>query len=96
MTKRIDEFQGLEKEYTGIITLGQTTPSYDRETLPTPPVSIDHLKDGDIVKAAQGFIGLIQQVPPAHSSIKVDGKRAYTLRPERVRDPLLKACARWK
>src|SRR5437868_12706441 len=57
MTKRIDEFQGLEKEYTGTITLGQTTPSYDLETLPTSPVNIDHLNDDVIRKAAQGFVG---------------------------------------
>jgi tRNA pseudouridine55 synthase len=90
MTKRIDEFQGLEKEYTGTIILGQTTPSYDLETPPTPPVMIDHLNDEDIRRAAGRFIGQIQQVPPAHSSIKVDGKRAYTLA-RKGKDPLLKA-----
>ncbi len=90
MTKRIEEFQGLEKEYTGTITLGQTTPSYDLETTPSDPVSIDHVNDDMIYKAANGFIGLIQQVPPAHSSIKVDGKRAYSLA-RKGKDPLLKA-----
>ena len=32
MTKSIDEYQAQEKEYTGVITLGATTPSYDLET----------------------------------------------------------------
>jgi tRNA pseudouridine55 synthase len=90
MTKRIEEFQGLEKEYTGTITLGQTTPSYDLETVPSPAVPIDHLSDESIRNAAQSFVGVIQQVPPAHSSIKVDGKRAYSLA-RKGKDPALKA-----
>src|SRR6185295_16409380 len=40
MTKQIDEFQGMEKEYTGTFTIGQTTPSYDLETKPTTPNDI--------------------------------------------------------
>ncbi len=78
MTKRIDEFQGLEKEYTGSFSLGQTTPSYDLETEPSSPVDISHLTDEKILKGTLPFIGKIQQVPPIHSAIKVDGKRAYS------------------
>ena len=79
MTKRIDEFQGLEKEYTGKFVLGQTTPSYDLETVPTPPLDIASVHNDQILAAAQTFIGKIQQVPPIHSSIKVNGRRAYSL-----------------
>jgi tRNA pseudouridine55 synthase len=77
MTKRIDEFQGMEKEYTGTLVLGQTTPSYDLETTPTTPTDLSGVKEESIRQAASKFIGIIQQVPPLHSSIKVDGKRAY-------------------
>lgn len=77
MTKRIDEYQAQEKEYTGTFTLGQTTPSYDLETEPSPPVDITHLSDDDIRKSTRSFIGTIQQVPPVHSAIRVGGKRAY-------------------
>ena len=79
MTKRIDEFQGLEKEYTGKLVLGQTTSSYDLETEPTPPLKISHITNDQIVTAANSFLGKIQQVPPIHSSIKINGKRAYVL-----------------
>lgn len=79
MTKRIDEFQGLEKEYTGKLVLGQTTSSYDLETEPTPPLEISHITNDQIVTAANSFLGKIQQVPPIHSSIKINGKRAYSL-----------------
>ncbi len=77
MTKRIDEFQGLEKEYTGKLVLGQTTSSYDLETDPTPPLEISHITNDQIVTIANSFLGKIQQVPPIHSSVKVNGKRAY-------------------
>lgn len=90
MTKRIEEFQGMEKEYTGAITLGQSTPSYDLETLPSVPVAVDHISEEEIRMAAKKFTGIIQQTPPAHSSIKVDGKRAYTLA-RKGKDPQLKA-----
>ncbi len=77
MTKRIDEFQGQEKEYTGKLIIGQTTPSCDLETEPTPPLDIAHITSNQILTAARSFTGKIQQVPPAHSSIKVNGTRAY-------------------
>ena len=76
-TKRIDEFQGLEKEYTGTFRLGATTPSFDLET------EVDNLYPGDlpeeslIMAAAQLFTGEQDQVPPQFSAVKVDGKRAY-------------------
>ena len=79
MTKRIDEFQGLEKEYTGTLVLGQTTPSYDLETEPSSPSDVSHLTDEKILKGVSSFIGDILQTPPIHSAIKIGGKRAYSL-----------------
>lgn len=79
MTKRIDEFQGQEKEYTGKMILGQTTPSYDLETEPTIAKDISSLTPQLLKDATTKFTGLIEQVPPIHSAIKVDGKRAYKL-----------------
>ena len=79
MTKRIDEFQGMEKEYTGTLMLGQTTPSYDCETAPTPLVDMAKITEAAVREAATSFVGLIQQVPPVHSSIKVNGRRSYDL-----------------
>lgn len=77
MTKRILEFQGLEKEYTGTMILGQTTPSHDLETEPTMPVSIEDLTEEKLRGFCLSFIGNIAQVPPLHSAVKIDGKRAY-------------------
>ena len=79
MTKRIEEFQGMEKEYRGKMILGQTTPSYDLETPASKAVPIAHITKSQIEGAALQLTGNIQQVPPLHSAIKVDGKRAYKL-----------------
>ncbi len=79
MTKRIDEYQAMEKEYTGKFIIGQTTPSYDMETKPTVALDISHITSNEIEFAAKQFIGTISQIPPLHSAIKIDGKRAYEL-----------------
>jgi tRNA pseudouridine55 synthase len=79
MTKRINEFQAQEKEYTGKFVLGQSTPSHDLETEVSEPQDISFIRENHIQEAVKKFIGSIQQVPPMHSAIKVDGKRAYKL-----------------
>lgn len=79
MTKSINDFMGMEKEYTGSLVIGQTTASYDLETPPTDPVDITHINAEAIQNVVNSFIGLIQQTPPLHSAIKVNGKRAYEL-----------------
>jgi tRNA pseudouridine55 synthase len=79
MTKRIDEFQAQEKEYTGKFVLGQSTPSHDLETEVSEAQDISGITEDQIRSATQKFIGAIQQIPPLHSAIKVDGKRAYKL-----------------
>lgn len=78
-TKRIDEIQGQEKEYTGTIRLGETTPSYDRETEVTETRPISHITEEAVKAAAAEFVGTIEQVPPMYSAVQVDGKRAYDL-----------------
>lgn len=78
-TKRIDEIQAQEKEYTGTITLGQTTPSYDLETPVSESKDISHLTPDDIQAAANTFVGTIEQIPPIYSAVMIDGQRAYDL-----------------
>ena len=77
MTKRIEEFMGLEKEYTGKFIIGATTPSHDLETEISEQKEISHISETQINSAAQSFVGLISQLPPMHSAIKINGKRAY-------------------
>ena len=77
MTKQIDTFQAEEKEYTGTFTLGATTPTYDLESEPEQKFPTDQISEQQIQEACKQFIGEIQQYPPAHSAIKVDGERLY-------------------
>jgi len=76
-TKRIHEFQGQEKEYTGTITLGTTTPSYDLETAVDQTFETDHITEALVQQTTIQFIGEIDQAPPVFSALKKDGKRLY-------------------
>src|SRR5699024_5664962 len=76
-TKKINEFMGLEKEYTGSFTLGATTPSYDLETEVDQVFPTEHLAEKEIKVAVQQFLGEIEQYPPVFSALKKDGKRLY-------------------
>ena len=76
-TKTINELQGQEKEYTGTITLGGTTPSYDLETEINENFPIDHITNELIHNTTAQFIGDIEQIPPVFSALKKDGKRLY-------------------
>ncbi|MCW5515007.1 tRNA pseudouridine(55) synthase TruB [Muriicola sp. Z0-33] len=76
-TKSIHELQGKPKEYTGEITLGATTPSYDLETEVDQEYPTDHITEEQVRDAAKGFIGIIEQKPPVFSALKKDGKRLY-------------------
>ena len=76
-TKEINIFQAQVKEYTGVITLGATTPSYDLETDIDETFSTEHITSDLIHETTQKFIGEIDQYPPVFSAIKKDGKRLY-------------------
>lgn len=78
-TKNIDQYQAEEKEYTGIISVGATTPCYDLEKPIDEWFVIDHITDEIIYETAKKFTGEIEQMPPVFSAKKVDGKRAYDL-----------------
>lgn len=78
-TKRIIEFQDQEKEYTGIITLGATTPSYDLESEIDQTYPIEHINLEALAAAAKTLTGEIEQTPPAFSAKKINGKRAYDI-----------------
>lgn len=77
LTKRIDEYQAQEKEYTGTLFLGATTPSYDLETEIEQTFNIEDITEDLIRQNCKQFIGEINQVPPAHSAVKEGGERLY-------------------
>lgn len=78
-TKKINEYMGMEKEYTGSFTLGAVTPTYDLESEPVEVREISAITHDQIHSATQFFTGEIQQVPPIHSAIKQGGKPVYLM-----------------
>ena len=78
-TKRIDELQAGVKEYIATIALGATTPSFDLETEIDATYPTDHITKELVEETLTHFTGEIEQVPPAFSACKVDGKRAYKM-----------------
>jgi tRNA pseudouridine55 synthase len=76
-TPRINEFQDQPKEYTGIIALGATRPSYDMESEIDETFDTEHITSELIEQARLSFLGEQEQFPPIFSAIKVDGKPIY-------------------
>ena len=76
-TKKITEIQAQTKEYTGTITVGATTPSYDLETEVNATFPTEHITEALILEATKQFLGEIDQKPPVFSAIKKEGKRLY-------------------
>ena len=78
-TKEIDTYQGKEKEYTGTITVGGTTASFDLEEEIDQTFPTEHITEEELQAAALKLTGEIEQYPPVFSAVKIDGKRAYQL-----------------
>ena len=76
-TKRISELQGQAKIYTGDITLGGTTPSYDLETEIDTKFETNHITETLVKETTEQFIGEIEQKPPIFSALKRGGERLY-------------------
>ncbi len=79
LTRRINEIQDAEKEYTGTITIGAETESYDLEKEPGNFKEFAHVTEEEILKQTAGFLGKQMQTAPIHSAKKIEGKRAYDM-----------------
>ena len=77
LTKKIDEYQAQEKEYTGTMVLGASTPSYDLETQIEQTFDTSGLTEEQLIAACGKFIGEVDQFPPVHSAVKIGGERLY-------------------
>jgi len=78
-TKKINEYMAAEKEYTGSITLGAVTPTYDLESLPEQQKDHSLITNEMLQAVTEKFIGDIEQFPPMYSAIKKDGVALYEL-----------------
>ena len=78
-TKKINDFMAQEKEYTGAITIGAVTPTYDLESLPEQQKDYSGITESMVYEAAQKFVGEIEQLPPVYSALKKAGTPLYEL-----------------
>ena len=78
-TKEISEYQEQRKKYTGIITLGKSSPSMDLATEVTEKLLPENLTEEKILEVRNKFLGKIEQIPPMFSAIKYRGKSLYKL-----------------
>lgn len=79
-TKKIDEYQGMIKEYVAEVRFGATTPTYDLESEPDATFPYEHITEDALAEVLESqFSGEIEQTPPAFSAIKVKGQKAYDL-----------------
>ena len=77
MTKQINKFMDLEKEYTGTMVIGKTTPSVDLETEIDSDNSIEHITEQQVIDITGKFVGNLMQTPPIYSALKRDGEPLY-------------------
>jgi len=79
LTRKINEYMAEEKEYSGTITLGATTPTFDLESNPENFLTFNNIIEEDIFRLTRQFTGEQMQLPPVHSAIKQDGIRVYEM-----------------
>lgn len=79
MTKKLNDLLGSEKEYEGIMVLGEKTMSFDTETEVYEKAEISHITEENINENVKGFLGELQQIPPMYSAVKHKGKPLYEM-----------------
>ena len=78
-TKLVPFLMGGDKEYEAELLFGVTTDSLDATGTVTSETNAAHVSRSDVERALPGFVGTIQQRPPMHSAVRVDGQRLYKL-----------------
>ena len=76
-TKKISDLQNQQKVYTGEMTFGGSTPSYDLETPVINTFETKHITKNKIKATVNQFVGEINQTPPIFSALKKNGERLY-------------------
>ena len=78
-TRKIEQFQGMDKTYVAELLFGKTTPSFDLETEVEQEFPYEHITRSRLEEVLEQFTGEIEQLPPAYSAKRVKGRRAYDL-----------------
>jgi tRNA pseudouridine55 synthase len=77
-TRLLRFIQDTPKTYEGVAVFGVATDSLDADgaILSQEPMAVT---EKDLLEVVPRFLGVIQQVPPMVSAVKVDGQRLYRL-----------------
>ncbi len=78
-TRLAEYVQHAPKRYHTTVTLGARSTTDDTEGLITPVPQAQPPAREDIDAALADMIGRVEQIPPAHSAVHVDGRRAYEI-----------------
>ncbi|RKY37960.1 MAG: tRNA pseudouridine(55) synthase TruB [Candidatus Omnitrophota bacterium] len=78
-TKFFSRFVDFDKEYEGIMKLGETTTTGDAQGEVVKRRGIENLNESEVRDVFSSFVGEIEQIPPMVSAIRIEGKRLYKL-----------------
>ncbi len=78
-TKAFQKFANCDKEYLGVLKLGEVTTTGDSQGAVTKICDYAKVSQEEIRKAFAVFKGDIEQIPPMVSALRVKGKRLYDL-----------------
>jgi tRNA pseudouridine55 synthase len=78
-TKSLNDLLGSDKEYEGVMVIGEITKSYDSETEVYDKKDISHITEAQVNYCAGKFRGEIQQIPPMYSAVKFKGQPLYKM-----------------
>lgn len=78
-TKLADAVQGMGKAYSSRFRLGAISDTDDADGTVTPTPDAVPPAEERVRAALAGFVGVVEQTPPAFSALKVNGRRAHDL-----------------
>lgn len=78
-TKFFPKFVDFDKEYRGVMKLGEITTTGDAQGKVLKKESIEGIEEGKIKETFLSFKGEIEQIPPMVSAIRINGERLYKL-----------------
>ncbi len=78
-TRLMDYVTGGRKRYVMDVKLGESTSTYDAEGEVTSTHAFEGITRGQVESALEPFVGVVEQVPPMYSAVKIDGQRLYKL-----------------
>ncbi|MCC7366398.1 MAG: tRNA pseudouridine(55) synthase TruB [Dehalococcoidia bacterium] len=78
-TRLVEYITAHDKQYEGVIRLGETTDTDDAEGTVVATAPVPALDDGVLRELERRFTGVLMQRPPAYSAVKVEGQRAYAV-----------------